>query len=280
MQFAKWHGLGNDYIIVREEDIPAQHAVEVNGGPALSLEAARAVCDRHFGIGSDGVLVVGKSSVADARMLIHNPDGSYADMCGNGIRMVARYLVTEGAVGEGELSVETEGGVVRPTVLADSLVQVDMGVATTEGVDTVELEDGTAFEGRIVNVGNPHFIMLGDPSNIALEVYGPLLERHSRFPHRSNIEWYRVDDASNVTMRVWERGVGETLACGSGACATGVAAVIDSGCVSPVHVHLPGGTLCIDVTSDLKVTMTGPAEPIFTGTINLDQLLHAKEAVA
>lgn len=270
MRFAKWQGLGNDYLVV--DDDQAHEA-------ALDGELARAICDRHFGVGGDGILVLGKSDVADARMRIFNPDGSMAEMCGNGIRMAARYLLDRGHVDQPAMSIETAGGVVYPRVDDDAQVSVDMGIVRTdEPLDvTVDVPGGPqTFHGRKAFVGNPHFVVQRDPDTIDLATVGPLIECHSAFPARTNVEFVRIDDAHTVTMRVWERGVGETLACGSGACAVGVAAVLDAGCASPVTVHLPGGPLQIavdDTAQGLRVTMSGPAREVFTGSIDTSQLV-------
>lgn len=266
MQFAKWQGLGNDYIIVSDEE--ATRA-------GLDASLAAKLCDRHFGIGGDGILVLGDSDSADARMRIFNPDGSMAEMCGNGIRMAALYLLDRGLVTTGSMSIETRGGIVHPTVTDDDLVAVDMGVVRTDDPVSVSVttRDGErTYEGRKVWVGNPHFVMLEDPDTSDVHGHGPLLETHSEFPDRTNVEFIRIDDPQTVTMRVWERGVGETLACGSGACAVGVAAVLDGGCTSPVTVNLPGGPLLISVDEQLRVTMTGPAAEIYSGKLDVATL--------
>lgn len=268
MQFAKWQGLGNDYIIVRARDVRA-----ATGSDELDATLARAMCDRHFGIGSDGVLVVGPSDVADARMVVHNPDGSIAEMCGNGIRMAARFLLEDGEVDAPGMRVETGGGIVRPTVLDDGRVRVDMGIAVTTAPEQLDLGTHGQVDGRAVSMGNPHFVLRRDPATAPVAELGPRVESHDRFPDRTNVELYRVDGSSHVTMRVWERGVGETMACGTGACAVAVAAVLDAGCASPVTVTLPGGDLEIDVDDDLRVTMTGPAEETFRGRTDHELLL-------
>lgn len=271
LNFAKWHGIGNVYLLVREEDLPIQS----DGTRGLSPRQVQVLCDRNFGVGSDGILVLGPSDVADARMLIHNPDASMAEMCGNGIRMAARFLVEHQLVSGTTFSIETAGGVMRPTVFDDGTVRVDMGIATTEGIDTITLPSGEVLTGRLVSMGNPHFVVEQHPDDVELEVVGPAAEHHERFPNRSNIEFIAIDAPHEVRMRVWERGVGETLACGTGACAVGVTSVLDHGAASPVLVHLRGGDLQIDVGDDLHVFMTGPAAEICRGTINLDAVVAA-----
>lgn len=274
MNFSKWHGLGNDYILVLERDIPEQYKA-ADGG--LTDSVVRAMCDRHFGIGGDGILVFGKSQQPghDARMLIHNPDASQAEMCGNGIRMAARFLMIEGEVSSPSMTIETAGGTVRPTVLDDGRVTVDMGIAEDFGIEEVALEDRSSYRGRIVSMGNPHFVIRQEPQELDIAPIGSRIEVHERFPNRTNVEFAVADDSRRVRMRVWERGVGETLACGTGACAVGVTSILDYGCESPVTVTLPGGDLEITVGEDLRVFMSGPAVRVATGTVDIEGLLDA-----
>jgi diaminopimelate epimerase len=276
MRFAKWHGIGNDYILVDAEEW--QSAVDAEckacGGDAdkAAVAIAMAVCDRHFGIGGDGVMIIGPSDVADSRMVIYNPDGSQAEMCGNGIRMAARFLAEQGS-GDGEIAIETSGGIMRPTVLSDGAVRVDMGTLTTAGHADLATKAVGSWNGRDVSVGNPHFVIRADPNTVDLPHVGPALEHHEHFPDRSNIEFYEVVDNAHVRMRVWERGVGETLACGTGACAVGLTAVLDAECESPVTISLLGGDLIIDVADNMHVHMTGPAEKVYEGTIDVSSLM-------
>jgi diaminopimelate epimerase len=271
MRFAKWQGTGNDYILI-EEDHLLDHA-------PLTPEDARLLCDRHFGIGGDGILLLGRSEHADARMRIFNPDGSMAEMCGNGIRMAARYLVEHELVQGNEFAIETAGGLIRPHVLADGKVRVDMGLARTEEPETVDTQSHGNFHGRAVSMGNPHFVVARPPADLDLEQIGPAVERHPRFPDRTNVEFIEVVDPGCVRMRVWERGVGETLACGTGACAVAVCALLDHGCERAVIVELPGGSLTIEVDPDtLQVHMTGPAAETFAGTLDLGLVRAAAPA--
>lgn len=274
MRFAKWHGIGNDYLLIHERELPLMDG----GVRGLTVQQAQLLCDRHFGVGGDGILVMGASRDCDARMLVHNPDGSMAEMCGNGIRMAARWLYEHGHVTTPTMTIETAGGVIRPTVLDDGRVSVDMGRVTTEGTESIELDDATTLTGRVLSVGNPHFVVLMDPDGVAIGSLGPAAERHRRFPDRTNVEFIAVESPHSVRMRVWERGVGETLACGTGACAVGVTSVLDHGAASPVTVHLPGGDLEIRVDDQLGVTMTGPAVQVYAGELDLDQLLAAAPA--
>ncbi len=282
MEFAKWEALGNDYLIIDEADLPC----------SLTAHSINLLCDRHRGIGSDGILllcaVTGAVPGAVARMRIFNPDGSEPEMCGNGVRQFARYLQGRGLVAGSEFTVETLAGPIRPSLLADGRVRVDMGEARfggeaidhtlldlPEGAEVVSIPfvfRGDALEVAaditFVDVGNPHCVIpVADPETVALEVVGPLIERHPLFPRRVNVEFISVLPDGAVRMRVWERGVGETQACGTGATAVGVAAVRLGMAADPVVVRLNGGDLEIAVAGDGHVIMTGPATEVFTGVI-------------
>jgi diaminopimelate epimerase len=274
MRFSKWQGLGNDYIIADEADLPFD----------LDPRRCALLCDRHFGIGGDGILVncspTGAIAEAVARMRIFNPDGSEPEMCGNGIRMFALYLREKGLVGEGEVVVETLAGAIRPRILTDGRVRVHMGTARHNSpaidsslwgdhTDVVQKEleaAGSTYTFTFVDVGNPHCIIVSDDvPSVDLAHIGPLIENHPLFPRRANVEFIRSEDDGSVTMRVWERGVGETQACGTGATAVGVAAVRLGMAESPVTVHLPGGDLEIEVYDDGQAIMVGPAEQVYSG---------------
>ena len=278
MHFAKWQGLGNDYLIVESTDLP---------GP-LSAEAIGLLCDRHLGVGGDGILVhlppSGAVPGAAARMRIYNPDGSEPEMCGNGIRMFARYLRESGAVGVDEFVIETLAGPIGPRLLPDGRVRVHMGTARFRsdniavapggaGADDVvgrRLDVlGTDYTYTFVDVGNPHcVIVVDDLSDVSLETLGPAIEYLPLFPNRVNVEFIRRETDGSIGMRVWERGVGETQACGTGATAVGAASVRLGLAESPVTVHLLGGDLEIEVAPDFKVVMTGPAEEAFSGELS------------
>jgi diaminopimelate epimerase len=277
MQFAKWQGLGNDYLIVESADLP---------GP-LSAEAIGLLCDRHLGVGGDGILVhlppSGAVPGAAARMRIYNPDGSEPEMCGNGIRMFARYLRESGAVGVDEFVIETLAGPIGPRLLPDGRVRVHMGTARFKS-DNVAIASGTEVDEVVgqrlealgahytftfVDVGNPHCVIsVGDLSDLPLEIVGPVIEHLPLFPNRVNVEFIHRETDGSVAMRVWERGVGETQACGTGATAVGAAAVRLGLAQSPVTVHLLGGDLEIEVAPDFQVVMTGPAEEAFRGELS------------
>jgi diaminopimelate epimerase len=279
VKFAKWHGIGNDYIILEEESLPA----------ALDQAAVRAICDRHTGVGSDGILLLGRPSGtvtgAVARMRVFNPDGGEPEMCGNGIRIFAKYLAATGQVQATEFVVETMAGAIRPRLLPDGGVRVDMGVARfasgsiapeLAGADVVAaslVAGDREYRFTFVDVGNPHCVIVVDnPASFDVAGVGSLIERHPLFPNRVNVEFIRVLPDGSVQMRVWERGVGETQACGTGATAVGAACVRLGLAASPLLVHLLGGDLTIEVEAGdpFRVFMTGPAEQVFTGRLSAD----------
>ncbi|RJQ45266.1 MAG: diaminopimelate epimerase [Gaiellales bacterium] len=274
LEFSKWHGIGNDYIIIAAAELDFE----------LTPERVRLICDRHFGIGADGILLWDTSERAQFSLEIFNPDGSTAEMCGNGIRMLASHLYLSGEAPEPEFTVHTEAGIITPRVLEDHRVRVHMGKAKLGGANISGYEGvpgeseavgerlnagGDFYEFTFVDMGNPHCIIAtADPGAVDLAAIGPAIERHEIFPNRTNVEFIRVDGPSEVTMRVWERGVGETNACGTGACAVAVAAARTQGASSPMTVHLSGGDLEIEVGEDLDVYMTGPAEEIYVGEMS------------
>jgi len=274
LQFWKLQGCGNDYIYIDCFRHPVPH------DPA---GLSRAISDRHFGVGSDGLILICPSDKADARMRMFNADGSEAEMCGNGIRCVAKYVYDHGLVRKPALTVETgrgvltldlevAGGVVRQ-------VRVDMGEPTlqAERIPTTlpgnppanapfRLEDRD-FAVTCVSMGNPHCVIYVDDitDDLVLGV-GPRIEKHPAFPRRTNVEFVRVNRPDDVTMRVWERGSGETLACGTGTCAVAVAGVITGRTQRRLTVHLRGGDLLLNWSeTDNHVYMTGPAVEVFSG---------------
>ncbi|MFA5808774.1 MAG: diaminopimelate epimerase [Thermoleophilia bacterium] len=282
-EFSKWQGLGNDYVIF------AVSGLDFDMTPAR----ASLICDRHFGIGSDGILLWSGTDGAGFRLDIYNPDGSKAEMCGNGIRMLARYLDKRGYVRDSVISVDTDAGIIAPVLLSDGQVRVDMGRARLGGRGIVGFEGvdaeseaigqkltvmGEEFEFTFVDMGNPHCVIeTGDLEDLSLWMIGPAIERHELFPNRTNVEFMKVTGSSEVEMRVWERGVGETNACGTGACAVAVAALRTRGVKSPITVNLPGGSLLIEVDLELNVIMTGPAEEVYSGTISDEFIKQIKE---
>lgn len=277
MKFTKMHGAGNDYIYVNgfEETIRDRSAFAVK------------VSDRHFGIGSDGLICIDPSDVADCKMDMYNADGSQGKMCGNGVRCVAKFAYDNGIAKKDEIAVETLSGIKYIRVFTENgkvvRARVNMGrpiltpreIPTTLGADTAVKQaltvDGRDYEVTCVSMGNPHCVtFVDDVWSLDLPAIGPGFERHPAFPERVNTEFIRVEDARHLDMRVWERGSGETLACGTGACASVVAAVLCGHCEkdAPVTVKLLGGVLEIVWSSDGNVYMTGPAETICTGEID------------
>jgi len=279
MKFEKMHGLGNDFILVDgfKEKLPVDlHNI------------ATALCDRHFGIGADGLMVVLPSEKADIRMRIINSDGSEAEMCGNGIRCFAKFVHDAGYVHTDEFSVETMAGIMTPRLVRDKAiitgVRVDMGEPALErsavpmlgpaGQAVNEpLEAGdTLFYVTALLMGVPHcVIFVDDVSKVELEKYGPLLEKHPLFPRKTNVHFLEVINDSEIKMRVWERGAGITLACGTGACASLVAAVLNKKTGRKAKIHLPGGMLEIEWAVNNHVYMTGPAEKVFCGEVNTNK---------
>lgn len=277
MKFTKMHGCGNDYVYVNlfEEQIENPAKVSI------------AVSDRHFGIGSDGLITIGASEIADFRMRIYNADGSEAEMCGNGIRCVAKYVYDHKLTDKTEITVETGAGVktLQLTVEDDkvTLVRVDMGepILTPDEIPVVADGDRVVDEPIVVDdkewrmtcvsMGNPHAVVfVDDVAHFELEKYGPLFENHVRFPKRTNTEFVQIISRNEAIMRVWERGSAETWACGTGTCATVMACILNGLTDNDVLVHLRGGDLRIvyDEKSN-HVFMTGPATEVFEGEIEL-----------
>lgn len=277
MKFQKVQGLGNDFILVDgfQEELP----VEIHN-------AAKKLCDRHFGIGADGLVIALPSDKADVRMRIINSDGSEAEMCGNAIRCFARFVREAGYVSEDEFSVETQAGIMTPRLIRSggviTGVRVDMGEPKLSRGDVPmlgqagqavdePLEAGNAvFNITALLMGVPHCVtFVDDVDAVELEKYGPLMEKHPLFPRKTNVHFLQVVNDSEIRMRVWERGAGVTMACGTGACAALVAANLNKKTGRKAKVHLPGGTLEIEWADNNHVYMTGPAELVYTGEIKL-----------
>ncbi len=259
MHFTKMHGLGNDYLYVYGEV------------PSNIEELSKQLSKRHFGAGSDGMIYISPSAVADFKMRIFNADGSEAKMCGNGIRCVGKYVYDKGYTDKTRLTVETLSGI-KTLELDVSLgkvesVSVDMGRAIPDEDMTVSL-DGQTVVLTPVSVGNPHaVIFVEDIEGAPLTTLGPKLERHEAFSNGVNVEFVQVLGRGELRMRVWERGCGVTMACGTGACASAMAAVKKAYCSEgePILVYLDGGTLKITVARDGNVRMTGPAAFVYEG---------------
>lgn len=274
MKFTKMQGLGNDYVYVNCLREKIEHPEEL----------ARKISDRHFGVGSDGLIMINPSDRADFEMEMYNADGSRGEMCGNGIRCVAKYVYDYGLTDKEHISVETLGGIKSLDLTVEDgkvkLVKVDMGkpelrpdlvpvtAAGDQVVDAPITVGGEEYRMTCVSMGNPHAVVFVDCDvrELPLEVVGPKFENHERFPKRVNAEFVRVLDRHTAEMRVWERGSGETLACGTGACAVAVACVLNGLTEEEVTVKLLGGDLqiCWDRKKN-TVYMTGPAETVFDG---------------
>ena len=276
MKFTKLHGCGNGYIYVNlfEEilDNPAEMAIKVS--------------DHHFGIGSDGLITIGPSEVADFTMHIYNADGSEAEMCGNGVRCVGKYVYDHGLTAQTVVKVETGAGIMVLELNVENgkvaTVRVDMGEPIFEPDKIPVVAEGTPvlmepivvgdkeWKMTCVSMGNPHAVVfVDDVKDFPIETYGPLFENHERFPKRTNTEFVKVVSPTEAYMRVWERGSAETWACGTGTCATVVACILNGFTERKVLVHLLGGDLVIEWDEETNhVFMTGPATEVFSGEYN------------
>jgi len=281
MNFTKMQGAGNDFLLVETSDMQRDWS-----------PVARAMCDRHFGIGGDGLLLVLPSDKADFRMRVFNPDGSEADACGNGLRCLVRYVVDRGLANSGarEILVETVSGIRRARLSKTNKVtkiQVNMGiprigaedipvVTQQSGKGTVDIKSRLSYTANIgdrelplnlVSMGNLHAVYFSQKpvADFPLSQLGPKVERHKTFPDRVNFEVARVMSRKQIEVRVWERGVGETLACGSGACAVAVAAQLRGYIENKVDIKLPGGILQVEWNGTDEVLLSGPTEKVFSG---------------
>lgn len=288
MHFTKMHGLGNDFVLVNG------FRQRINADMA---DLARRICHRRFGVGADGLIFLLPSSEADLRMRIFNPDGSEAEMCGNGIRCLARFAFEEGLVSGPAMRVETLAGIVVPELILEggrvAGVRVDMGrprltrreipmLGEEDKIEKDKVGRGQAEEDKAIEIplevggeklsvtcvsmGNPHcVIFVPEVEKAPVTSLGPLVENHPLFPQRTNVEFIQVISPTELKMRVWERGAGETMACGTGACAAAVAAALTGRAGREVTVHLVGGDLFIEWSADDRVFMTGPAVRVFEG---------------
>ncbi|WP_347487942.1 diaminopimelate epimerase [Desulfoscipio sp. XC116] len=274
MLFTKVHGLGNDFVLVNvneEKNLPADLA-------GLAVK----VCHRHFGVGADGLVLIKPGKEADMAMQIINSDGSEAEMCGNAIRCVAKYAYERGIVRKTKMAVETGAGIIVPELVMENdaikAVRVDMGTPSLEReqipmtgpagrvVNEPLAVGGDVFNITTVSMGNPHcVIFVPEVDAVPLGNWGTGVETHPVFPRKTNVEFVQVLNDKEVRMRVWERGAGPTMACGTGACATAVAAVLNGYTGRNVRVHLYAGALDIEWAADNHLYMTGPAEQVFVG---------------
>lgn len=286
MKFTKMQGCGNDYVYI---DCLRENVENES-------EAAVLLSNRHFGIGADGLILIKKGTVADFEMVMYNPDGSRAEMCGNAIRCVSRYVYDNGYIKSPDFTVESMGKIKNiELIISGSEVKgarVNMGTPIINAADVPVIADtdkvinkpvnvgGRDFNMTCVSMGNPHAVMIIDesPREFELEKYGPLFENDKMFPNRVNAEFIKILNRHEIEMRVWERGTGETLACGTGSCASGVAAQLCGFTDKDVIVHLIGGDLEISWNGreNDPVYMTGPAEYVFTGDIDLQKIRRFK----
>lgn len=278
LNFTKWQGCGNDFVLVDCLDS------SLNGEYA---SFGKRICDRHYGIGADGILVVEPSKKADFRMRIINADGSEAEMCGNGIRCFARYLFDFGRTTRTEFTVETGAGVLVPSLTVENGkvtgVRVDMGEPILEGdaipvngfgrnrvINEKLIVEGQDYQMTCVSMGNPHcVIFVEDAEGFPIEKLGSLFEHHEAFPRKTNTEFVTVRDREHLRMRVWERGAAVTLACGTGSCATLVAGVLTGRTERKAEIELDGGSLLVEWAENNHVFMTGPAELVFSGSLDI-----------
>lgn len=277
MRFSKMHGLGNDYVVIdclrQEANLPERRLPQL----------AREMSDRHFGVGSDGIVLILPSKSAHFRMRIFNSDGSEAEMCGNGVRLFAKYVYERKLTRRTELEIETLAGIIRPRLQIRSgevlAVKVDMGAPRLDrkeipmrGKPGQVINErlrvlGERFEVTCVSMGNPHCVLfVDDVDQFPVERIGPAIENHDSFPRRTNVEFVQVLSPTELRMRVWERGAGETLACGTGASASLVAANLTGRAERKAVVHLRGGDLKVSwAPASNHVFITGPAEEVFSG---------------
>ena len=248
MKLSKWHGLGNDYLLVERDELAAP----------LTPEQVRRICDYHFGVGSDGILEVVSADGDQAELVIWNPDGSTAELSGNGTRIAARWLARRS--GAGEVRIVVGPREVVATMRDGAEVEMDMGAVEVGETETIRV-NGEDVELTPVSVGNPHAVIRRDPDRAELLRLGPLVETHERFPERTNVQLVRADGIHDLAVGVWERGAGETLSSGTSAVAASAAAVANGWCESPVTVHLAGGNLRVELAEG-RARLTGPAEEI------------------
>lgn len=274
MNFTKMHGLGNDFAVV----------AGLSSVPEGIASLAKRICDRNFGVGADGLVLILPSGKADFTMRIFNADGTEAEQCGNAVRCVGKYVYDKGLTDKEEVTLETQAGLQTLTFLIEndtvSQVTVDMGEPILQGTQiptTVDREqvvehpvevDGASYKFTAVSMGNPHAVIFTDSlQSIDLHQTGPKIETHPLFPRKTNVEFVERHSAEEVTMHVWERGCGETLACGTGACSVAVAGALTGRTGRDVLVHLKGGDLRIEwKETDNRVYMTGPAVIVYEGT--------------
>ena len=249
MKLSKWQALGNDYLLVEQAELTQP----------LTPDRVRELCDYHYGVGSDGLLEIMSADGARAEIRIWNPDGSTAELSGNGVRIVAAWLARRSGAERVTLTVGSRE--IDASVDGDGNIALDMGRVDVGETETLDLGD-ERVEFTPVSVGNPHAVVRRDPERGELLRLGPLIERHSRFADRTNVQLVRVDGPHDLTVGVWERGAGETLSSGTSSVAAAAAAVANGWCESPIEIHLPGGDLHVELAVGGEARLTGPAEEI------------------
>ena len=264
LAFAKMHGAGNDFVVLDCSARPFD----------LTAAQIRSLSDRHLGIGFDQLLVVERPRApgADFRYRIFNADGGEVEQCGNGARCFVKFVHAKGLTQKREVNVETLGGLIRPRLEEDGEVTVDMGRPVLQGVEKLEI-DGAIVDLALVSMGNPHAVQLvADVRSAPVTTQGPRIERHARFPKGVNAGYLQVIDRHAAKLRVWERGAGETLSCGTGACAAAAVGISRHLLSSPVAIETRGGTLTIAWPGgDNAVTMKGPAALVYEGTVDIEE---------
>jgi diaminopimelate epimerase len=261
LAFTKMHGAGNDFVVLDSTKVPF----------SLSRVQLRRIADRHLGVGCDQILVVEPGGPGvDFRYRIFNADGGEVEQCGNGARCFVKFVHSKGLSAKRELRIQTLGGAIAPRLEADGEVSVDLGPPTPPAFESLKI-DGENVELAVLSMGNPHAVQLvADVASAPVTTQGPKLERHERFPNRVNAGYMQVRDRHRIALRVWERGAGETLSCGTGACAAVVAGIARGLLDSPVQVETRGGALTITwAGGDNPVWMKGPAETVYEGTLEL-----------
>ncbi len=271
MKFTKMHGLGNDYIYI---NLLEEHIDNIN-------ELSKELSERHFSVGADGIITIDKSDKADFFMRIYNADGSEGEMCGNGIRCVGKYVYDNKLTTKENISIETLAGIKYLTLsIKNSKVEsvtVDMGIPTCHDTSNLEITkvthnlqiDNKVFEVMDISMGNPHTVIFVPEITDELVLgIGPLIEKHSYYPNRTNVEFVKVVDKNNIDMRVYERGSGETYACGTGACAASVAHMLKRNIKDTIKVKLLGGDLLITWQDNNHILMEGPATKVYDGIID------------
>lgn len=276
LPFEKMHGLGNDFVFVERRHLPRD---------VDDVALAKILCDRHFGVGADGLIVVDFSDTEESDFMwdYYNSDGSIAEMCGNGMRCFAKYVFERGLTEEPTFKVETKAGIIVPTIRNDGNITVNMGTPLLPEIikENIAVDD-IKFDFTYIEIGNPHCVIFTDKliDDKSFYKYGPLIEKHKIFPKGVNVEFAYIQARDYINLKVWERGCGPTLACGTGACATLVAASLNNLTDSLSTLKLPGGQLFVEWDKNKNIVLkTGPADFVFAGQFNLNPSLVIKQKI-